>query len=117
MAHRKNYIDIDIELLKKLHIEEGKNLTFLADNVFFVARQTLMNRLKENDIKKDVPKGKRSNYMNIDIEILKDLYYNKKKSMHEIARHFKVSYYIIEQRMKEHHLDRRHKSAHMKKGE
>jgi hypothetical protein len=112
--HRGNYIDIDIELLKKLYITERKTLDFLARNVFFVSRQTLMGRLKEYNIQRVVPHGKKSNYVVIDIEVLKDLYYNKKKSMHEIARHFKLSYYLIEQRMREYHLPRRHKSAHMK---
>jgi DNA-binding Lrp family transcriptional regulator len=110
-----NYIDIDINKLKKLYVDEGYTISYLADYVFFCSHPTLLNRMKEHGIKRDVPEGKRAGYINIDIEHLKDLYYNQKKSMHYIANIYNCSWAVILKRMKEHNLERRNKADHIRR--
>jgi hypothetical protein len=114
--HRESYVDIDMDLLKKLYIEENKTLDYLSKNVFFVARQTLMNRLKEHNLYRKVPVGRRAGYINVDVELLKELYYNQRNSLHEISRKTGFSYHLIIKRMEQFNLPRRHRAEHMKKG-
>jgi DNA-binding Lrp family transcriptional regulator len=116
MKKRKtHYIDIDIDLLKKLYVDERKTLQYMSENIFFVSNQTLISRLKEHDIKRNIPEGKKSNYLDINVELLKELYYNQKKSMYEVSNYFDCSWHVILRRMKENNLPRRHRADWIRK--
>jgi DNA-binding Lrp family transcriptional regulator len=112
--HNKGYIEIDIDLLKKLYVDERKTLSYLADNVFYVSKETILDRLQEHNITRNNPKGKKGNYKYISKEILELLYNDKKKSLHEIARHLNIHYATVLKRMIEYNIPRRHRAAHMK---
>ena len=114
---RSHYIQIDVEKLKKLYVDERYTLAYLADYVFFCSYPTLLNRIKEYNIKRDTPEGKKANYINIDIDNLKDLYYNQKKSLTEMSKIFDCSLTVLINRMNAYNLPRRHPTEHMKKKE
>jgi DNA-binding Lrp family transcriptional regulator len=112
--HNKGYIEIDIDLLKKLYVDERKTLSYLADNVFYVSKETILHRLQEHNITRNNPKGKKGNYKYIPKEILESLYNDKRKSLHEIAKQLNLNYMTIRKKMIEYNLPRRHPAAHMK---
>lgn len=111
MKH-KNYIDIDIELLKKLYTVEKLRIDYLAEKVFFVSGTKLRTILKQQGI----PKNTRPDKIDIDIELLKELYINQKKSLQYLGREvFHCSFVTLINRMEQHNIPRRKKYDHMLK--
>lgn len=103
---RSHYVEIDMEKLYDLYINERNTLDYLAKQVFFVSRQTLATRLREHNIKRDNG-AKRPHYIPIDIDTLKELYYDKKYALYDLSRVFNCSIGTIIKRMEEYNLPRR----------
>jgi predicted DNA-binding protein YlxM (UPF0122 family) len=89
-------IEIDLDLLKTLHCDEELPLEYLAQNVFYVSRQTLYNRLKEYNLKKERKQ--------FDLNLAIHLYEVEKKGLYEIANQLNFSHTKVYNQLKKNNI-------------
>jgi hypothetical protein len=94
-------IDIDIDLLKRLYLDHGIGIEFLARKVFYVSKDTLYDRLKQHQIQTVSHQNK------IDINKLNHLYYEKLMSLQKLSNYFDCSQTKILKVMKDNNMHRR----------
>lgn len=95
-----NKIHLDLEKIKELYTCKNKTVEQIA-KIFKVGETAIFNRLKKLGVIKR--KGEIIKFK-LDLDKIKDLYINKKKSASEIGKIMEVSYGTILNRLKENNI-------------
>lgn len=95
-------INLDLNKIRDLYINEGKN-TYEIAKIMKVSNSVIQDRLNEMEIK--MINGRKFRRLNLDIEKIKDLYLNQKKSVAEIGKIFGLSQNVILNRLKEERIE------------